>query len=269
MELRTNGNKVGSIFPMNPNEFGTIPRQFEGIKEIYQTICKFYNEEEWTMKDFKSFRSKFAPRGIDEIAYIGDYITAFLRFPKEQAKTLISHIDQIFQFSILVERKKFVVVDPETNQKKECYRGVERPVEMGDVVTISNAIWAKGIQLIHIDTSNILNEKLRNLSTNEALSFLQKLSFKGSEELQEIVDDVVSDFDIHFIELLLMPEFVFTLLKQRENITSYVQEIIRRRMMALKNASDKVVKNYIINENCEKKLKKAKNKSRCEGYHIP
>ena len=268
MELRTNGNKVGSIFPMNPNEFGTIPSQFEGIKEIYQTVCKFYNEEEWTMKDFKSFRSKFALRGIDEIAYIGDYITAFLMLPKEQAKTLISHIDQMFQFSTLVEREKFVVVDPETNQKKECYRGVERPVEMGDMVTISDAIWAEGIRLIHIDTSNILNEKLRNLSTNEALSFLQKLSFKSSEGFQEIVDDVVSDFDLHFIDLLLMPEFVFTLLKQRENITSYVQEVIRRRIIALINASDKVMKDYIRDENFEKKMEKAKHKSRCEGYHI-
>ena len=268
MELGKIGEKIGSIFPMKPNEFGQIPNQFETIQEIYQTISKFYNEEEWTIKDFKSFRSKFASRGIDEILYLGDYITAFLTLPKEQCKTLISHIDQMFRFSTLVEREKFVMVDPETNQQKECYRGVERPAQMGDIVTISNAIWSEGIRLIHLDTSNILNEKLRDFSTNEALSFLHQLVLKNNESMKEIIEDVTSDFDIHFTELFHISEFVFALLKQRENITNYVQKVIRRRIMALENESGKVIRDYIKDSYCDKKAERSKYKKRCEEYHI-
>jgi len=265
MERRVVGQKVGSIFPFSPDERGKIPCQFGTLIEIYQTVSKFYNYGEWTMKDFKSFRSKLAPRSIDEISYLEGFITAFLSLSKEKREVIAKSIDENFKFSILVERKKIVTTDEETKQKKECYCRVGRPFEMGDIVTFSNAIWAETVRLVTIDTSNVLNEMLKDVPSHEQLSVLTELL----DFHDQLLETVLSDFDIHFDGLLKMPKFAAPLLIQRENVPLWIQETIRKRILAVENENGYVIKSYLSVSKSNYKLKIAKQKKRQEGYRLP
>lgn len=269
MDRIINLKKVGSILPMEPNKVEKIPDQFEILKGIYKTVSKFYNDDEWTMKDFKSFRSKLGLRAIEEISYLEGFITAFLSLSKQEQRELAKQLDEEFQFSILVERQKFTMVDEETQQRKECYRGVERPFEMGDIITFSNALFSEGIRLINIDTSNMLNEMLRGVSNKESLPILSELLDSNAEGMNEIVETILSDFDIHFANLLKIPEFVSPLQVQRENASLFIQEVIRRRILAIGNENDLVIRNYVLRQNAIRRDRKAKVKKEHEGQrHI-
>lgn len=269
MEMRKELKKVGSVFPMEPNDVDKIPPQFERLKGIYRTVSKFYNDGEWTMKDFKSFRSKLGPRSIEEISYLEGFIVAFLSLSTNQQRELAKQLEKEFQFSILVERQKFTMIDEETQQEKECYRGVERSFEMGDIVTFSNALFSEVIRLVNIDASNLLNEMLRGVSNSESLPILSELLDSNVEGMNEIVETILSDFDIHFANLLKIPEFVSPLRTQRENIPFFIQETIRRRILAIGNENSLSVRRYILDRNDERKTREAKAKMKHEGYrHI-
>lgn len=269
MEMRNELKKVGSIIPRKPNEIEKIPPQFEILKEMYQTISTFYNNEEWTMKDFQSFRSKLGSRAIEEISYLEGFITAFLSLSKVKQRELAKQLDKEFQFSILVERQKFTMIDEETQQEKECYRGVERPFEMGDIITFSNALFSEGMRLVNIDASNLLNEMLRGVSNSESLPILSELLDSNVEGMNEMVETILSDFDIHFANLLKIPEFVSPLRTQRENIPFFIQEAIRRRILAIGNENSLLVRRYILDRNDERKTREVKAKMKHESQrHI-
>ena len=268
MERIKMGQKVGSVFPMNPNEVEEIPSQFETLIKIYKKVSKFCNDEEWTMKDFKSFRSKLAPRSIDEISCLEGLITAFLSFPKEKRELLANKMDEKFQFSILVERQRVIVIEEKTKERKECYRGVDRPFEMGDIITFSNAIWSESIRLANIDTSNILNDMLKSVSSKEALSLLTELLHANVEEMNRITATVLSDFDIHFSDFLRISELSLPLLMLRENIPLYIQEVIRRRIIALENENSLAMRAYISDRRDVMREQQAKKKRKQERYHL-
>lgn len=269
MEIRKELKKVGSILPMEPNKDEKIPSQFKMLKGIYKTISKFYSDDEWTMKDFKSFRSKIGLRAIEEISYLEGFINAFLSLSKQEQRELAKQLDKEFQFSILVERQKFTMIDEETQQEKECYRGVERSFEMGDIITFSNALFSEVIRLANIDTSNLLNEMLRGVSNSESLPILSELLDSNVEGMNEIVETILSDFDIHFANLLKIPEFVSPLRTQRENIPFFIQEAIRRRILAIGNKNSLLVRRYILVRNDERKTRKVKAKKKYESQrHI-
>lgn len=269
MEIRKELKKVGSILPMEPNKDEKIPSQFKMLKGIYKTISKFYSDDEWTMKDFKSFRSKIGLRAIEEISYLEGFINAFLSLSKQEQRELAKQLDKEFQFSILVERQKFTMIDEETQQEKECYRGVERSFEMGDIITFSNALFSEVIRLANIDTSNLLNEMLRGVSNSESLPILSELLDSNVEGMNEIVETILSDFDIHFANLLKIPEFVSPLRTQRENIPFFIQEAIRRRILAIGNKNSLLVRRYILVRNDERKTREVKAKKKYESQrHI-
>lgn len=218
MEYNISGRRVGSVFPRDPME--NFDHPINELTEIYHKLCELYAQGKWTLEDFKSYRRALASKTTQEVKSYGDIVLYLLSLAPEEMQKFVMEVDQKLECHLMERREKFIEIDSNTGNRKECYHMVPRNFETGIMVELANAIDGKMNNcVLEVISENVQIDP--TLSLKQQLKVYQEVLNRldcGTTSEINLLEKLYQAYEEKFGFLREIPQLESYFLRQKEKI---------------------------------------------------
>lgn len=255
--------KIGKSFPVSPNVDEKLDNDV--LSAIYIEACKHYENGDWSIGDFKKFRSEVSSCSVDTFFDYAEVILYLMSLPSYQTKLLVLGLDLDYDLHIFDERKKIQTIDPENNRViRECYEIIRNDYNASHIVSVSKALHHRILSL----QARFLEQRYpeyKGVPTPEAkkeilLSILENGLSDGGKDIEYLYQE----FDKNFKKLEDLPIKNY-IVSQREKLVPLTIQTIYQYISSNEFKIRRSYDNYVGEQSSAAFFKSLKGKGRRFG----